>query len=424
MVLRVFAGVPSLCRVIASRIPTMHSRDEDASFAPARRGFDKHFFRQMPFVLLQIKWRYCLQICPPCRLVGQFGQGVRQRSHCSKQCRGHGSCRASEVCFSRPFCCCSCWWYSRKGRIAAKARNSLWKRRAWVSGNRASEFVWCPNSRRSSNKLHFFTCQCLDILSNNLAFLRLTSGQQSKRSRRPLCSKSCFKDLLPTWTWCNLEIIFVSDMSSLSLNIPSICTCKDSVRYRQSHQKPWLNESGERIWSRHRICLAKLVQSQSFETFMGIVIFVNIVLLGEEVQHLFDWQWLATTFLLCCWTFWTLLTKKVILVMIWTILLLEFCKHSLHGVPKADDHWNQLRCRMLSEVCQWPSQLPISQFRADMASGQHHCFANNLHSGVLPASMCRAETLRVLAPTGLECDFRRALFVNVSHYEDIIFLFL
>jgi hypothetical protein len=34
------------------------------------------------------------------------------------------------------------------------------------------------------------------------------------------------------------------------------------------------------VWSKSRVFFAKVVVSQSFETFMGIVIFVNLALLG------------------------------------------------------------------------------------------------------------------------------------------------
>lgn len=56
---------------------------------------------------------------------------------------------------------------------------------------------------------------------------------------------------------------------------------QDSMRYKNVHQKPWLDRNGRRIWSDARIAVAKLVMSQSFETFMGLVIVANIALLGH-----------------------------------------------------------------------------------------------------------------------------------------------
>jgi hypothetical protein len=59
---------------------------------------------------------------------------------------------------------------------------------------------------------------------------------------------------------------------------------QDSIRYKQSVTKPWLGKNGEVLWSKNRICLAKFVVSQSFETFMGLVIFANLVLTIVETN--------------------------------------------------------------------------------------------------------------------------------------------
>ena len=59
---------------------------------------------------------------------------------------------------------------------------------------------------------------------------------------------------------------------------------RDSMRYKQSATKPWLGKNGEVLWSKSRICLAKFVVSQSFETFMGLVIFANLVLTIVETN--------------------------------------------------------------------------------------------------------------------------------------------
>eukprot|EP00913_Durusdinium_trenchii_P029479 g27632.t1 len=59
---------------------------------------------------------------------------------------------------------------------------------------------------------------------------------------------------------------------------------KESMRYKQRVLKPWLDEEGQPRWWRSRICIARWVQSQSFETCMGFVIFVNIVLMIIETN--------------------------------------------------------------------------------------------------------------------------------------------
>ena len=51
------------------------------------------------------------------------------------------------------------------------------------------------------------------------------------------------------------------------------------MRYKAGATKPWLSKDGELIWSPGRIFVAKLIWSQPFETFMGIVILFNIVCL-------------------------------------------------------------------------------------------------------------------------------------------------
>lgn len=53
----------------------------------------------------------------------------------------------------------------------------------------------------------------------------------------------------------------------------------DSVRYRRGSRErdPWLGKDGEILWSSSRICVAKLVASQTFETFMGFVILGNLL---------------------------------------------------------------------------------------------------------------------------------------------------
>lgn len=59
---------------------------------------------------------------------------------------------------------------------------------------------------------------------------------------------------------------------------------KDSMRYKQWAAKPWLGKDGEVVWSKSRVFFAKVVVSQSFETFMGIVIFVNLALMIFETN--------------------------------------------------------------------------------------------------------------------------------------------
>lgn len=59
---------------------------------------------------------------------------------------------------------------------------------------------------------------------------------------------------------------------------------KDSMRYKNSSVKPWLDRNGRVIWPYSRIAMAKIVRSQSFETFMGIVIMLNILLMIFETD--------------------------------------------------------------------------------------------------------------------------------------------
>lgn len=54
------------------------------------------------------------------------------------------------------------------------------------------------------------------------------------------------------------------------------------MRYKNTNVKPWIDRNGRIIWSQSRIFVAKIVRGQVFETFMGIVILLNIVLLERE----------------------------------------------------------------------------------------------------------------------------------------------
>lgn len=54
------------------------------------------------------------------------------------------------------------------------------------------------------------------------------------------------------------------------------------MRYKNTNVKPWIDRNGRIIWPQSRIFVAKIVRGQAFETFMGIVILLNIVLLERE----------------------------------------------------------------------------------------------------------------------------------------------
>lgn len=56
------------------------------------------------------------------------------------------------------------------------------------------------------------------------------------------------------------------------------------MRYKAGAAKPWLGKDGELIWSQGRVWVAQLIWSQTFETFMGIVILFNIVPLDTEAS--------------------------------------------------------------------------------------------------------------------------------------------
>eukprot|EP00435_Cladocopium_sp_Y103_P042281 s426_g11.t1 len=57
---------------------------------------------------------------------------------------------------------------------------------------------------------------------------------------------------------------------------------KDSLRYKVGNMKPWMDEDGTVIWS--RIFIAQSVLSQTFETVMGVIIAVNILLMVFETN--------------------------------------------------------------------------------------------------------------------------------------------
>jgi len=59
---------------------------------------------------------------------------------------------------------------------------------------------------------------------------------------------------------------------------------QDSMRYKNTNVKPWIDRNGRIIWSQSRIFVAKIVRGQVFETFMGIVILLNIVLMIVEAD--------------------------------------------------------------------------------------------------------------------------------------------
>eukprot|EP00438_Fugacium_kawagutii_P036020 Skav207009 [mRNA] locus=scaffold1554:171142:178241:- [translate_table: standard] len=56
------------------------------------------------------------------------------------------------------------------------------------------------------------------------------------------------------------------------------------MRYKAGETHPWLDRNGREIWSGLRIFVAKTVRSQSFETFMGIVILSNILIMIFETD--------------------------------------------------------------------------------------------------------------------------------------------
>ncbi|CAE7472753.1 Ca-alpha1D [Symbiodinium natans] len=59
---------------------------------------------------------------------------------------------------------------------------------------------------------------------------------------------------------------------------------KDSLRYKSSISKPWLDENGEVIWPQARIKVAQVVLSQSFETIMGLIIVANVLVMIVETD--------------------------------------------------------------------------------------------------------------------------------------------
>ncbi|CAK9023920.1 Voltage-dependent calcium channel type D subunit alpha-1 (DmCa1D) [Durusdinium trenchii] len=60
---------------------------------------------------------------------------------------------------------------------------------------------------------------------------------------------------------------------------------ESSMRYRHYETKPWLDEDGHVIWPWLRVCTAKVVMNQAFETFMGLIIFANVLLIVFETNQ-------------------------------------------------------------------------------------------------------------------------------------------
>eukprot|EP00930_Biecheleria_cincta_P015471 TRINITY_DN12902_c0_g1_i1.p1 TRINITY_DN12902_c0_g1~~TRINITY_DN12902_c0_g1_i1.p1 ORF type:complete len:680 (-),score=103.34 TRINITY_DN12902_c0_g1_i1:130-2169(-) len=62
---------------------------------------------------------------------------------------------------------------------------------------------------------------------------------------------------------------------------------RGSMRYDKAiggAHPPWMNDMGIRIWSFERIMLARLIQSQTFETVMGVIIIGNLLLMVYETN--------------------------------------------------------------------------------------------------------------------------------------------
>ena len=76
----------------------------------------------------------------------------------------------------------------------------------------------------------------------------------------------------------SIPFLYIHINTHASFNIPRVADPpEDSMRYKNSSVKPWLDRNGRVIWPYSRIAMAKIVRSQSFETFMGIVIMLNIL---------------------------------------------------------------------------------------------------------------------------------------------------
>lgn len=58
---------------------------------------------------------------------------------------------------------------------------------------------------------------------------------------------------------------------------------RESVRYGgHAGAQPWVDDDGNVIWSRHRITVAKVVRSHTFDACMGVVIMLNIAIMVYE----------------------------------------------------------------------------------------------------------------------------------------------
>jgi hypothetical protein len=97
-------------------------------------------------------------------------------------------------------------------------------------------------------------------------------GWQVQQGLNATCSKQCHSISFHSITYIHIN-------THASFNIPRVAdpAPEDSMRYKNSSVKPWLDRNGRVIWPYSRIAMAKIVRSQSFETFMGIVIMLNIL---------------------------------------------------------------------------------------------------------------------------------------------------
>eukprot|EP00927_Polykrikos_kofoidii_P086550 TRINITY_DN9731_c0_g2_i1.p1 TRINITY_DN9731_c0_g2~~TRINITY_DN9731_c0_g2_i1.p1 ORF type:complete len:746 (+),score=110.33 TRINITY_DN9731_c0_g2_i1:135-2372(+) len=83
----------------------------------------------------------------------------------------------------------------------------------------------------------------------------------------------------------DVEAAYVSGSKEVREQIEALSQGLESQRFETSAVPPWLDENGEVIWNPFRIAVARIVRLQIFESFMGVVIATNIVLMIFEADR-------------------------------------------------------------------------------------------------------------------------------------------
>ena len=168
---------------------------------------------------------------------------------------------------------------------------------------------------------------------------------------------------------------------------------QDSMRYKSATVKPWLDRNGHRIWSHQRIFVAKGVMSQSFETFMGLVIVANIMSLGT-IHTQFSWAPFLrshqSSFKFSCCD----LQMADTLVLDGPVDRPFLCGVNMElALTKADDDWERCWCRLLSRVQGRSLSMPNREPADLVATSVQHFVAIDLYHWMCLTGICGTWTL-------------------------------